>query len=427
MAGLYLVGCGSSSNLALPETTPNGFLFKNVLGPGSPLDAGRTLHSSAKALTGAVQICDSGELVFQGKNETGQVGAYRARLDKAHNLGPVEKIVAVGDLLPDGSRVRVFSTGDTGPQGQWATVIADDRGGESVYLQSAAGAPLRQVARINDSIDGGTLGAGFSNLSLHSDDDMLLVAYYAPEGQVIPRQGLFLLPGSDRAASRRLLATGNLMPESSDTIGMIGMPHLDDDGNYAVQLTSARSNRPRETNARPLPAMSLAVGNVADVAPQLLAASPDVTLTPAGPSSARFVGSTPLNGPRLKGSRLGLVLHDSPTNHRLVLEGTTLLSTGDLSPSGQPVATMYPPVFGASQAVFGVLFSQDGERRRPELAMLSAAGAQTILQAGDVIGDKAIQTFELGVMTSQVDSTGRMVMVSSYSDKSRGLLVAVPV
>ena len=141
------------------------------------------------------------------------------------------------------------------------------------------------------------------------------------------------------------------------------------------------------------------------------------------------MGGTPLTGPRLKGGRLGLVLHDSPSSHRLVLEGTTVVRTGDLSPTGQRVATMYPPVFGASAsgAIFGVLFSQQDQRRQPELAMLTSAGAQTILQAGDVIGDRTIATFELGVMSSQMDSTGRMVMVSSYADKSRGLLLAVPV
>lgn len=425
MAGLYLVGCGSSSEQAfLAGPTPNGFLFKNVLGPGSALEQGHTLDTGSTALNGAVQISDSGELVFQGKNDSGRLGAYRAQLDASHNLGPVEKILAVGDPLPDGSKVRLFSNGDIGPQGQWATIVADDRGGESVYLQSGAGQPLRQVARINDAIDGGVLGAGFTNLSLHSNEDMLLVAYYAPDGEMIPRQGLFLLPGSKRSSSRRLLATGNNIPESSDTVGMIGLPHLENGGYYAVGLTATRGNRRAGVGGSVSTATAVAFGQVSGVAPHLRAASPALNLTPAGPSSPMFVASTPLTGPRVQSGRLGLVLHDAPGQQRLVVDGITVTRAGDASPTGQTISGLYPPAYGASQALFSVLFNT---QRQPELAMFSGGGAQTLLTAGDAIGDKVIRTFEFGAMTSQIDASGRMVMVSSYADKSRGLVVAIPV
>lgn len=423
-------GGNGASGLAPAAPIPNGYRFFRLVSSGEPLPGGDTLA----ALAGAVMLNNLNEVYFYAMDESDTNGYYELLLDYDASVPKVlqkRKVVREGDTLGDSKVVTRIDMGDMNDSGNFAAVLQTDNMLSGLYLSRDKGG-FAPVAGIGTTLPGGggTFGGIFGDVDLHTGDDILLVAHFAPSDSAQSHQGVFHLAGGEVTQQGSLVtSTRDLIPDSSGLLTGIGLIDLHDGGNYVVQAYGSSPGlvqSARRAGTFDAAASSLLIsGNVQTPSTMTLK-----SVAPALKSTRKGVAlQNAAVGEIIYGARIGAngstayVLHAGGTRQVLHYSGRQVLAVGSTTPLGATVVSLSAPVIGSD----GLLYYQAVTDQGLELIVYNGPETVTILATGDLIGDKRLKSFFAGFMPDQVDRCGRIVLTGDFEDGSSSVLVGIPV
>lgn len=437
LGGAILLSCGSggsgSDSGGLP--VPSGYKFYKLYNTGDTLPDG----SAAGDFPGQVMINDHSEIIFHARDDSDDAveRVYELSMDYGGSKPSVEssrKIIGPGDVMNDGTEVGRVLIGSTNKLGYYATLAVSSQGIKSVYMERDKNG-LDLVAKGLDSLPNksGKFGAAFGDLELDDTNSIILVSYYTPEGGGQSAEGVFYLCGGEVNDAGKLLASsGELLPESSTTVGRIGLVDVGkEDGEYVAQIYCGITEPEAKYKAMGRPHSALIGGNYSDTRrkTRLLMASKALRLSKAG--EATSLRGDVLYGPRIGGSKkVAQVVHTSPDHLNLYFDGTLVASTGSISPSGWTIGSFSAPFVGTDGLLYYLIYSEDGD----ELCVYNGKISSTVLSIGDSLGDENgpfVAQTDFAMVRNVVDSEGRLVFVATLVDSTesitKSIVLGIPV
>ncbi len=431
VGGAVVLSCGSGGGGASAPPLPNGYKFFPVAGSGEAMPDGTT----ADDFHGAVKINDNHDIIFQADG-AGVDGVYEYNMDFSGETPAVaakRKIVRVGDTLNDGVVVGDLKLGSPNKLGYYATLITSADGIQSVYMEKEKNG-LEPVAKALDKLPGGKgkFGASFGDIELDDTNSIVLVSHYSPENGSQPKEGLFYLCGgivSD--AGKMLVSSGDLLPDSSTTVGRIGLVDINKtSGEYVAQINCGIDVSQKSKAVQPVkkPVTALIGGQVKDHQParKLLGASLSLGISKTASKSA--LKGDILYGPRIGGSNnnVAQVIHTGDDMLSLYFDAIEVAHTGGLSPAGKVIKSFSGPAATDNGLLYYLVYTEEGE----ELCAYNGDVSKTILKAGDKLSDQdtyAIMSFGFGIVRNMVDKDGRVVFMGVFEDNSKAIIVGIPV
>lgn len=417
-------GGGTSEGAATRPPVPNGYRFHRILNAGDAMPDGTT----AATLQGSAKINDNSQILVQAQDANGVDGIYELSMEYSGGVPKVagrRKIVRVGDTLGDGTSVTSLKMGSTNKNGYYATLINDANGLSSVYLEKDKGG-LQLVAKALDSLprNAGKFGASFGDIEIDDTNSLILVSHYVPEGSSLPKEGLFYLCGGIISDAGRLLASsGDALPESSSTVGRLGLVDIaKSDGQFVAQIYCGIPLGQQKPGEETMPASALITGNVNEPSkkPTVLGASKSLR------SSSALRGDV-IYGPRIGSSKkVAQVVHSTNNILVLYLDGQVVASTGGTTPLGNTIISFSGPMVSDSGLLYYLAYSEKAE----ELCIFDGETSTTILASGDKINktdSNAIVSIGYGFVRNMLDSEGRVVFVGQFDDNTSSVMLGIPV
>lgn len=426
--------CGGGGGTLPPGVAPipNGYRFFRILSSGDALPGGDSLGG----IPGSVSINNSNEIYFYGMDQQNINGYYELLMDYAGSQPGVvqmRKVVREGDTLNDSKEVTQINMSVMNDQASVAAVLQTSDKLSGLYLEREKKG-FTPVAEFLSPLPGGggTFGAAFGDVDIHTNDDILFVSHFSPSATAQSYQGLFYLPGGEVNQQGSILSsTRELIPGIDGTITGFGLVNLNAGGNYVTQsygitaadqqqqMSSATSGGPLDSASKSL----LIQGQVnSQASKSVRVASPNLTLAKTG-------AATPASGEIMFAPRIGpnndlaYINNTSATQQILNYKGTNVFSSGSISPLGATIVSMSAPVVGAD----GLLYTQAVTDKGLELIVNNGAESRTILAKDDLLDGKPLQTFFFGFMPDQVDSSGRIVLTGDFADGTNSLIVGIPI
>ncbi len=434
--GVFLTACGGGGSGIPGESSliPPNYRFVSLLKSSQPLPGiGKPL-----SFAGAAQINALGQFAFVGRDARKRSGLYLGRLDWADlsnrldNLNALDasalagfvKVVEPGDSLPDRSVAAKIESFALSESGSLFMRVMNTRGEHGLFVRPLSGATQRVVG-YGDALPGG--GGRFAHcigdFEAHDDDSLVMVGHFL--GNKHHGQGLFHLPRGGVAGGRRIASTLDTLPNSTDRISMFGL--VDTNGrdcahqvfiHMAPLTTTALGSTARS------PGNALLVAPTADtmMVSKINAASTTVML-PASLRAATRSGESH-HGPRQ--NRAGQVAGVTTEGQvqTLHIDGNTVLSTGQKTPTGRTIGGLLGPIPGVGNQFFIVA---QIEPRGCEVLVTDGRDVRSVAFDGQRIGNFEVEQFGLGGVRNQTDSTGRFVCAVKYRDQRTGLVAAIPV
>lgn len=438
--GVFLTACGgggpgipgipSASSLIPPNYRFVSLLKSSQLLPG----IGKTL-----SFVGAAQINALGQFAFLGRDTRKRSGLYMGRLNWADlysrldslnaldtsALTGFQKILEPGDVLPDRSVTAKVESFALSESGSLFMRVMNTRGEHGLFVQPLTGTMQRLVG-YGDALPGGVgrFAHCMGDFEAHDDDSLVMVSHFL--GNKHHGQGLFHLPRGSVAGGRRIASTLDTLPNSPDKISMFGL--VDTNGRDCAhqvfihpQPITVGANA--GTAARQ-PGNALLVAPTADtmMVSKISAISAAVTLPASMRASARS-GETH-HGPRQNraGQVAGVVTEGQVQT--LHIDGITVLSTGQQTPTGRTIGGLLGPIPGVGDQFFIVA---QIEPLGCEILVTNGRDVRSVAFDGQRIGNFEVEQFGLGGVRNQIDSTGRFVCAVKYRDQRTGLVAAIPV
>lgn len=417
--GVILSSCGGSGG-ASARPVPGGFRFYRLRNVGDQLPGGRTIAD----MPGSAMISSVNTIIFHAKDSSGAMGCYELTVDYGGSrptVASMRKIVRDGDVLGDGRQVAKVTPGDMNKAGAYASVLRLQ--GEDVvglYLDSN-GSGMHRVVGYQDTAVGvdGFIGQSMGDVDLHDNNDILCVAHFGNRRLGRPQVGLFHIPrGLAGPAGALVASSGDLVPGAGGLVRSFGLIDMNDGGHYVTQaiVTAMRTATASGAAGERAAATALLAGNISQRGPaRIITASRDVRLSPA----ARIASSFTSAGEVIYGPRLGAqqnvahIVHTSNNSMILYYEDAAVVATGRLSPRGDLIISIGPPVVGDDGLIYFSLFTDAGV----ELCIASGAAVHTILGSGDIMphdDDGVVSRFIFGAMNKQVDTKGRITFIADY-------------
>lgn len=448
LGGLVVASCDDSptgpGGFGDDPVLPNGMAFYALKPSGDPLPGGSTLQRFRldSALDGA------GEIAYGVIGADDTVGVYGATVDfdRTPRIVSERMIAEVGQLLPDGRKVATIQNYDVNESGSLVIHLAleqgsaeDDRHEHAIYVDRSKGGLQGLVFPGQITADGHILENSIGDVDIHAGDDILFAAAYVhvtttegEESHEGVHTGVFHVPAGDASRTSLVTSTRSILSRS-DLSASIGLIDMHDDGHYAVQTSTYRSDQ----------IAGAGDGTGAGAGEDVLDSSSDVLTGRVGggdrPQPAALAPSASLGrllsfstaGPdSIFGPRMGpagapaYVIHDTEDATALYYRGLRALTSGDTSPRGNVVQVIFPPVFGPGGEIYVRLITDRGD----ELMGLGGRQRRTILSRGDTLQgtDKPLESFMFGATTDAVDAQGNLVLVATFDDGSAALVVGVP-
>ena len=417
-------GCGGDGgDNGGSDPLPNGYLFYRIYSPG---DLG--LFPEVAGLSPQVLLDERGHVFFSGQTAAGDFGFYALTLDLSGTpkIGDGRRILLEGTAGPDGRIIDTLTAVDVDEDGAVAGVLAfdmpenTDQGPGAVVTDRGAG--LEILVNYNDDLPGnqGAYGGDFGDIDIEGGD-VMVVARYGGDG--LDAEGLFFLPGGETPLARILLSTGDEIPEANGTLEGLGLVDLDENGAYVMQAFGDDPLRPRQ--ARQTGGV-LFQGNVNQPREQnrLLSACPSLELS----RSARVRSTVPIVGDNLYGPRIGgadvtSYVTQLDDDIKLYRNESIIAQSGALSPGGSVIRTLIPGVVNGGGLTFFQLITERGI----ELCAHDGIRSALLLQRGDLVEGRRLDTLALGFHTSQADDQGRIVCYCQFADGQEALLLGIPV
>lgn len=432
LGSAYGCGGGGGGGDGKPPTggvpLPNGYVFYRIYSPG---DLG--LFPEIAGLSPQVLLDERGQVFFSGQTEAGDFGFYALALDLSGTptIGNGRRILLEGTAGPDGRIIDTLTAVDVDDDGTVAGVLAfdmpeqTDQGPSAVVTDRGAG--LEILVDYNDDVPGnhGAYGGDFGDIDIE-DGDVMVVARYGGDGR--DAEGLFLLPDAEASRAKILLKTGEEIPEANGTLEGLGLVDLDEDGSFVAQAFGDDPLRPRRAvqGSRAPTGGVLFQGNVFKPREEnrLLCACPSLELSRS--ALARAVVPTmgdSLYGPRIGGDEVTSYVAQLEDDFKLYRNDAIIAQSGDLSPGGAVIRTLIPGVVNGGGLTFFQLITEQGI----ELCANDGTRSALLLQRGDLVDGRALDTLALGFHTSQADTLGRFVCYAQFADGQEALLLGIPV
>jgi hypothetical protein len=412
---------------------PNAYSYSKLISTGGALPGGQTLSF----LPGPVMINDTGKVVFYAKDASETMGVYEIDISG----GGSRKVVRAGDALPDGTTVGHVYGMDTNANGSIAVLAyAIEPGGDpnkglhGAYLEKSAGG-LQPAATFNQQIPGTEhrFGSHFTDMDLHTNDDLALVTYYTTTGQGAGQTGLIHMPGSGNGNGNVVVSAPSLIHGQQGQVSSLGLVHVNAKGDFVLQAhkpsggSLTMSADGADLGAPERQESLLIKGNVYN-----FQSSGFVSLAwpeypkPGGPPASGEI----IYGPRISASsEAAYVVHITDERQSLVLLDRTIISSGDLAPAGWPVVTISPPNSSPDGLYYFTLmgFDDANDQNLFQLIVHNGTEARVMLSMLDTMGDKRIINLLWGLHTDQADSAGRLAFVAEWDDEStQSLMLATP-
>lgn len=430
LGSAYGCGGGGDGGEGNPPTggvpLPNGYVFYRIYSPG---DLG--LFPEISGLSPQVLLDERGQIFFSGQTAAGDFGFYSLALDLSGTpaIGAARRILLEGTAGPDGRIIDTLTAVDVDDDGTVAGVLAfemenTDQGPGAVVTDRGSGMEI--LIDYNDDLPGnhGAYGGDFGDIDIEGGD-VMVVARYGGDGR--DAEGLFFLPGAEAKRAKVLLKTGEEIPEANGTIEGLGLVDLDEDGSFVMQAFGDDPLRPRQA-----PQSSRATGGVLfqgkvslpRAEDRLLCACPSLELSRS--ALARAVAPTmgdSLYGPRIGGDEVTSYVAQLDDDFRLYRNRAVIAQSGDLSPGGAVIRTLIPGVVNGGGLTFFQLITDQGI----ELCANDGIRSALLLQRGDLVDGRPLDTLALGFHTSQADTLGRFVCYGQFADGQEALLLGIPV
>ncbi len=418
-------GSGSGGGSGGVDPLPNGYVFFRLYSPG---DLG--LFPEVAHLSPQVLIDERGGVYFSGQTAAGDFGFYALALDLSAGrpaIGDARRILLEGTAGPDGRIIDTLTSVDVDDDGAVAGVLAYDleqapAGQSPGSVVTERGQGLEIVIDYDDDLPGnqGSYGGDFGDIDIE-DGDIMVVSRYGGDG--FSAEGLFFLPGAVPAQAQILLNTGQEIPEADGVLEGIGLVDLDEDGSYVVQAFGSDPLSPRQDGASGSFLFQSKVSRPREQA-RLMSVCPSLRMSRSarGRVDVPAVGDN-LYGPRIGGQGITCFLTQLGEDQTLYRGSTPIAHTGGLSPGGSPIRTIIPGVVNGGGLTFFQLFTEQGL----ELCALDEAGPVLLLQRGDSLDGKVLESVALGFHNSQADNHGRIVCYGEFADGQEALLLGLPI
>lgn len=420
-------GCGGDGgDGGGSDPLPNGYLFYRIYSPG---DLG--LFPEVAGLSPQVLLNERGQIFFSGQMEAGDFGFYALTLDLSGTpkIGDARRILLEGTAGPDGRIIDTLTAVDVDDDGTVAGVLAfeipenTDQSPGAVVTDRGAG--LEILVNYNDDLPGnqGAYGGDFGDIDIEGGD-VMVVARYGGDG--LDAEGLFFLPGAEAARARIVLNTGDEIPEANGTLEGLGLVDLDENGSYVAQAFGDDPLRPPQLRQARQSGGVLFQGNVNQPREEnrLICACPSLDLSrsararPNGP----IVGDN-LYGPRIGGAEITSWVTQLEDDLRLYRNDSIIAQSGALSPGGAVIRTLIPGVVNGGGLTFFQLITEQGI----ELCAHDGTRSALLLQRGDLVEGRRLDTLALGFHNNQADDLGRIVCYCQFADGQEALLLGIPV
>lgn len=156
----------------------------------------------------------------------------------------------------------------------------------------------------------------------------------------------------------------------------------------------------------------------------LLSACPSLELS----RSARARSAVPvvgdnLYGPRIGGAEVTSWVTQLEDDLRLYRNDAIIAQSGALSPGGAVIRTLIPGVVNGGGLTFFQLITEQGI----ELCANDGDRSALLLQRGDRVDGRRVDTLALGFHNNQADDLGRIVCYCQFANGQEALLLGVPV
>jgi hypothetical protein len=421
-------GCGSDGRIGTDSNPlPNGFRFFRLVSSGDTLPGG----GSVSSLPGSVHINDQNEILFHAQAPDKTMGVYRLTMDYSDSFRPqvVEDVALVrdGDTLSDGFKVTHTYLCATNSRGSFAASVTRDDGTNGIYvLRNGQFEPAATfMTRTPD--DAGTIGANIGDFRLRANDDLLAVCHHSPDGDVHPKESLFVFNGGRSDGSGlSLLEQGSLIPDTGTPLGRIGlidvMPHGDD---FVSQVFAETPNvNPRGVDGSPKMPSAVLHGRLSQPrsgGERLMAVSPRLPMTSS--IRGRTTQGEVFYGPRISSDgRVAQIVHQSDDQLALFSDSSLLATTGGPTPNGNTLTGFSGPLWAPGGLLYVSLYTNAGD----ELSVTGGGLPATVLSRGDRIEGKTVEGLGFGVVRDQIDSAGRLVMGVEFEDSSQSVVLGVP-
>lgn len=426
--GLMLSSClggGSDDTFSSDgfQPDPNAFRFFSLFDSRGVLPDGRVLDS----LPGSVLLNGAGQVLFFGSTTSGMglyelVPDFEATLREGRGvLRGSSKVLARGDVLPDGTVVQGLGGLASNARGSRALTVRNDQQKRLLLFQPPAG-DLGIVATFRTRLPelGIRLGGTFGDLDLNDLDGLLFVDHYTQEGISSPNQGLFLLPEARVGAGARLVRTTlDTLPDADGTMAGIGLIDLNSKGSYVAQVLGPAS---LVTARGDLPPQGLMAGSVTDsLDSRLLVAPASFRTTMRG----KLTPGSVVLGPRLadQSHTTAHVVHESRQDQVLYRDGHEIARVNQTSPGGDTIRGFSAPVLSPDGVLHGIVITEHGH----ELIRVTDNGSRVLLRRGDAIEGRVVNSIVFGMHSDQVDAAGRLVFVAEFMDGSSAVVLGIPV
>lgn len=431
---VWLSGCGGSdfsspitgNSLILPTT----YRLTPVFQSGTPLPGGSSVLVAAQGASnqdlpfpGGLLLNDQSQLFFHAVDNVGRLGIYRVDLNSANPSATIAKVIRNGDVLPDGNTAVHHSCGDLNNNNDFLIAIKTANGLNSLYLSRELG-PLNRVLSAFDSLDSGITLHGHikGSATLHDDSDFLFTSnFYDPTRSRGNSQGLFFVPKADTSKAELLLASGDLLPGLEATVNTIGHSQLHSQGRFVVHgaaspLSGQSSN----------PHLSYVLRGKVNEEHQLLGFHPDLPHSQMMPTSVAM--GTAVMSPRLGHSSHSTLVHLSTNESELRVDGRVVYLAqapggASLSPRGNPIVSMLPPVFGPSGLFLVQLFTTQGM----ELVVSNGTQSATVMARGDKLDGQTINTILCGALARGANRRAEFATVVEFTNKQHAIVLGTPV
>jgi hypothetical protein len=379
-------------------------------------------------------INDHAEVIVHCQDSGNALGVYECMIEYSGPKPSVmqkRKILRQGDILLDGFEAFNFEIGSTNKNGNYALSIVDAQYGIPAIYMERDKSGLAPAVNPNDKLPGnaGKFAASFGDLELDDTNSIILTSHYIPEGENVPKEGMFFLCGGlVTDAGRLLLSSGDLLSGAGTTVKRIGLLDINrEGGEYVAQISCGipKSMAKAVDDGKSIAQTAVVSGNVNLPGKRSLkSASRSLSLSSA--ASLEAVRGDVVYGPRVGGvKRTAQIVNSADESMTLYLDDKRVLGTGDQTPLGNTVINFSGPIIGRD----GLLYFCTMTNRGTELCVFDGVSVHNIITFGDSIetNGERIVAIDFGGVRNMVDSKGRLVFLATFESGKKSAVLGVPV
>lgn len=430
--GVSLTGCGGSSGSSGGFAgnggggfAPIGYRFIPLANAGGVLPKSAILAKGTQDATpfiGGVMINDKRHVCFQANDEQGLKGVFEVDYDSSGGHSDIKHLIQEGDVLPDGTVVSDFSGGYLNNNDELVFVVTDTNHRCTMQVSHGLGAfepkfKDYQTVSSNCVLDGDMQ----PEVGLADNGDLLFVCCGKDQEGTAIGEALYYCPKDVTGDTVKLIGENELLPGTSCSIRTMGCCEMGKNGSYLVQGSAATIESGNSQEGDTTSGLTyLAAGRVGET-PQVLVADPALGI------GGVIQGSVNM-GARLGDSGYGFVCQTNSDKTQLYLNQTKLLDastdgTGSLTPRGQRILSMFPPVFGPNGLMLVEVFTPAG----CEILSYTGGTFTSVLGTGDVVEGKTVTMILFGCLPHGINAFGEFVVVVEYTDGHSAVLLGMPV